>query len=84
MNIDEFNEKWKVYLEEGFGGLEIDDDEITEYLDREFQELHKIPGFSFSQIKIKFGSARVYLTPLSIRTGEIEKKINSMLIKKLN
>ena len=60
MGLQEFNEKYKDYLEEGHYGLAIPDPDIVNYLDKEFQELIKIPGFSYSQIKIKFDYVRFY------------------------
>lgn len=53
---DEFNTKYLAYIEKGFNerGLELDNPEAIEYLDKEFQELIKIPGFQFSMIKSKY------------------------------
>lgn len=84
MTANEFNIKYKDYLEEGHYGLGFDYPRITNYLDEMFQELIKIPGFQYSQIKWKFSSSCFY-TNLnevlgvklgSIITYEIEKKIN--------
>jgi len=60
MTQEEFNEKYKDFIEEGFSGLEFDNPVATEYLDKEFQELIKIPGFKFSQIKFKWFDYRFY------------------------
>jgi hypothetical protein len=54
MGLREFNNKYKDYLEKGHYGLAIDIPAVIEYLDKEFQELIKIPGFQYSQIKTKF------------------------------
>ena len=47
---EEFNIKYKDYLEIGHYGLDLDNPEAIEYLDNEFQEFIKIPNFSYSQI----------------------------------
>ena len=54
MNAEQFNEKYKDYLEDGHYGLDLHKPEVIEYLDGEFQELIKLPGFKYSQIKSKF------------------------------
>ena len=54
MTANEFNEKYKEYLEEGHYGLDISTPSIIKYLDEMFQDLIKIPGFKYSQIKEKF------------------------------
>ncbi len=56
----EFNEKYKDYLEEDFYGLAINSPKVVEYLDGIFSEFIKIPGFKYSQIKMKFDSVRFY------------------------
>ena len=54
MTSQEFNEKYKKFIEPGFEtrGLEIDIPEVTEYLDKVFQDFIKVEGFQFSMIKI--------------------------------
>ncbi len=79
MKVDEFNEKYKNYLEEGHYGLDISDESVIKYLDDKFQELIKIEGFSYSQIKLKFNMARVYIQPNSIDSYDIEENINKLL-----
>jgi hypothetical protein len=79
MNAEEFNEKYKEFLEEGHYGLDIHIPVVIDYLDDKFQELVKIPGFSYSQIKLKFGTARFYAEPSEVPTGEIESQINKLL-----
>ena len=54
MTNQEFNNKYKDYIEPGFDGCELDNEEALNYLDNEFQELINIPDFKFSQIKSKF------------------------------
>lgn len=61
MNTSEFNEKWNDFLENGFYGLAISNEEVIEYLDKEFTEYTKVnEKFSYSQIKTKFGFPVVY------------------------
>lgn len=55
MTENEFNEKYKEYLEEGHYGLAINTPSIIQYLDEIFQGLIKIPEFKYSQIKEKYG-----------------------------
>lgn len=78
MKIEEFDKKWEKYLEEGFYGLAIDNEKIIDYIDSEFDKEIKInPNFKFYQIKIKFGTSRVYAD--SDKTTEWENKINEIL-----
>ena len=86
MKIDEFNEKYKDYLEDGHYGLDIGYPSVIEYLDEVFQDLIKIPGFKYSQIKLKFNSARFYTNLYEImpRFGrlidsKIEKEIDFLV-----
>ena len=82
----EFTTKYKDYLEEGHYGMSIDEPSILTYVDQIFNDLIKIPGFQFSQIKTKYGLARVYtnlyeLMPFvgRIVDQELEDKINFIL-----
>ena len=55
----EFNEKYTDYLEEGHYGLDINIPSVIEYLDSTFDKgLVTIPGFKYSQIKLKFNGTR--------------------------
>lgn len=82
MTSQEFNQKWKNYLETGFYGMAIEDLEVIKYLDSEFsKEVLVNPNFSYSQIKIKFGSSRVYAE--SDKTHIWEKEINRLIKKRL-
>jgi len=83
MTTNEFNEKYKNYLEEGFYGLAIQDNNVIDYLDKEFEKEIKInPSFKYSQIKIKFGTSRVYAD--SNKTSEWENEIDNILKNKNN
>jgi hypothetical protein len=83
---EEFNEKYKQYIEEDHYGMDIHEPSVLAYVDQIFNDLIKIPGFQFSQIKTKFGMARVYtnlydLMPFvgRIIDQELEEKINFIL-----
>lgn len=79
MTSKEFNQKWKNYLETGFYGTAIENPDVIKYLDSEFsKEVLVNPNFSYSQIKIKFGSSRVYAESdkAYIWESEINKLIN--------
>ena len=82
MTSTEFNKKYEAYLEPGFYGLEFDFPAVTEMLDKEFQEFIKLPGFQYSQIKLKFGMARFYTTLTSAEEDRVEKQINTLIKQK--
>ena len=72
MTCKEFNKKWSSHLEEGFDGLVIELDEVVEFCDEQFTRMKDVyPHFTYSQIKLKFGSARVYLEG-DVSTGWID------------
>ena len=78
MEAQQFNEKWYKHLERGFYGMAIGDEDVIEYLDKEFEkEVAENPDFEYSQIKTKFGFARVYST--SNKNDEWEERINEIL-----
>ena len=80
MTTEEFNKKYSAYLEERFYGLAISHPEVVEYLDKEFEkEIEKNPEFQYSQIKMKFGSSRVYST--SDKSSEWEAEIDRIFRK---
>lgn len=81
MTNSEFNDKWKAYLEAGHYGLAIGYDSVIEYLDTEVMPLLvQIEGFTFSQIKMKFGGIRFYTSlPWWLLSG-IENNIRRILI----
>lgn len=60
MTEQEFNTKYADYIEEGFLGLEVDIEPITQWLDGIMSVLIKIPEFKLKQIKLKFGMFRFY------------------------
>lgn len=72
MRIEQFDDKWKSHLETGHYGLDITHPDVILYLDQKFTEIEKdFPNFEYSQIKLKFGYARVYMEPKQINTHEI-------------
>ena len=86
MTASEFNEKYKKYLEEGHYGLDISTPSIIKYLDEMFQDLIKIPGFKYSQIKEKFNTSRFYTNlykligkPGLIIGNEVERTLDILL-----
>ena len=88
MNASEFNEKYKNYLEEGHYGLAIDIPSVVKYFDEEvFPGLIKIPGFTYSQIKLKFNVCRFYTNidecanrfVFSAITYSVEEEINKLV-----
>ena len=83
MTKNEFNEKYKEYLEEGHYGLDISTPSIIKYLDEMFQDLIKIPGFKYSQIKEKFNTSRFY-TNLYELIGKPGSNINNEVERTLN
>jgi hypothetical protein len=60
MTANEFNEKYKPYIPEGWYGLGFDISEVTNYLDKVMEDLVMIPGFELHQVKLKFNTARFY------------------------
>jgi hypothetical protein len=80
MTCNEFNEKYNNWLEGGYYGLNIENDVVIDYLDKEFKDFIKIPEFCYKQIKTKFRSARFYCDGLSSYTiDRIEQTINKIL-----
>lgn len=66
--------------------MDINEPSVLAYVDQVFNDLTQIPGFQFSQVKTKFGLARVYtnledILPFvgRIINQELEEKINFIL-----
>lgn len=73
MTLENFNTKWKPYIEPRFYGASINHEGVLTYLDVEFEkEIEVNPDFNFAQIKLKFGTSRVYANSPNTRTWEIE------------
>jgi hypothetical protein len=83
MTSTEFNEKYSAYLDEGHYGLDIDIPEATKFLDDAFKDLIKIPGFTYFQIKSKYGTSRFY-TNLRDTLGFVGKHIENGIEKELD
>lgn len=79
MDYKEFNTKYKEYLEEGHYGLDIDIPSVVEYLDGMFEDLIVFKDFKYSQIKLKFNDARVYLNCNFVDTNVMEDEINKLV-----
>lgn len=79
MTTNEFNEKYKDYLEAGHYGLAISIPSVITYLDEKFKDLIQIPDFRYSQIKLKFNSSRFYCSPIGIETSDIEQEIDRLV-----
>ena len=80
MSKENFNKKWKKYLKKGHYGLDINDEKVITTLDNIFEDLTKIKGFKFIQIKTKFSSVRFYAEGISWDlTSAIENKIEEIL-----
>lgn len=78
MNQQQFNEKYKDYIEEGYQGLCFDIPKCTEYLNKIFENVIKTnPNFKFKQIKVKFNWYCFY----SNLPTEIENEITKELLK---
>ena len=80
MTVDEFNDKYDEWLEAGHYGLSINNEHIIKFLDNIFQDLTKIEGFSYSQIKLKYGMVRFYAEGISFTlSGMIENRLTKIL-----
>lgn len=86
MTVNEFNTKYKEYLDEGHYGLDIHIPKVIDFLDEIFFDLIQLPGFKYQQIKLKFDDCRFYFKTnfkykfleISIAQG-IEDKVNRLL-----
>ena len=79
MNREQFNAKYSNWLKEGHYGLSLVNEEVINYLDKEFQELIKIPDFKYLQIKSKFDWYCFYCENVSLeKRQEIENKIKKI------
>jgi ABC-type uncharacterized transport system permease subunit len=83
--IKEFNEKYKDYLNHESGML-LEISSVLTYVDQIFQDLIKIPGFKYQQIRTVYGLAKVVtnlqeIIPFAgrILEQELEEKINFIL-----
>lgn len=76
MTAEEFNTKYIEYLENGHYGLDVHNEQFITWLDNKFQDYIKLPEFSYSQIKTKFGTGRFYAEGISNEEiTEVENKI---------
>jgi len=86
LSSDDFNNKWKSKLDDNHYGMSIDDKDILKLVDNRFKEWERdYPDFKYQQIKMKFGSSRVYT--FGIPTDEclnLEQQINEIFDIKRN
>lgn len=76
MNQQEFNKKFKDYIEEGYQGLCFDIPECTEYLNKILTHIiEKQPDFKLRQIKGKFNRYCFYSNLPIMTENEITKKL---------
>lgn len=86
MTSEEFNDKYKQYIPEGWYGLGFNISDVTDYLDKVMEELILIPGFELHQVKLKFNVARFYFETKwkdksleALLGNKIESKINELV-----
>jgi len=86
MDADEFNQKYKNYIPNGWYGLGFSIPDVTDYLDKEMEDLILIPGFELHQVKLKFNMARFYFQTNwkdkgleAVIENKIESKINDLV-----
>jgi hypothetical protein len=85
----EFNTKYKQYIPNGWGGLEFDIPQVTDFLDSIMERgMVNLPDFELHQIKLKFGMCRFYFQTSienkkleSIIEFGIEQQVNNILMK---
>jgi hypothetical protein len=79
MTNEQFHIKYEQYLEPGFPGLELFNEDFIDWLDEKFQEFIKIKGFSYAQIKEKYYTGRFYCKGLTReQEKEVEDKIKEL------
>jgi len=67
MREQDFNEKYKEYLEPGSNGLEVTPSyEVMKIIDKKFQEWIKKPNFKYSLITYKNGFGQFHATGITI------------------
>jgi hypothetical protein len=80
MTAEEFNQKYADHLPKGWYGMAINDREIIEYLDDEFDRyIQRHPDFEFHQIKLKFNDPRVYTNAPQEQNSTWERHIRFIL-----
>lgn len=80
MTANEFNEKYKDYVEDRFTGLEFHIPGVTEFLDEIFEGVFiHVPNFKFAQIKLKFNYCCFYADLPRAMTALVETKINELV-----
>ncbi len=79
MTTQQFNEKYKPFLEEGHYGLDLAKPEAITYLDERFQEFTQRPDFKYAQIKSKFNWFCFYADGITTEERtEVENKLKEI------
>jgi hypothetical protein len=79
MTTQQFNEKYKAFLEEGHYGLALAKPEAITYLDERFQEFTQRPDFKYAQIKAKFNWFCFYADGITMdERTEVENKLKEI------
>lgn len=79
MTTEEFNNKYKDYLVEGYYGCELGLEEALKYLNSKFQEYVKLPNFKYQQIKSKFYNFCFYAEGISNEEkSEVELELSKI------
>ena len=77
LTLEQFNAKYKNFLEDRFYGLAINNQKVIDYLDAEFEMEITNGDFQYSQIKTKFDSVRCYTN--SDKNSKWESHIQELL-----
>ena len=83
MVADDFNQKYKKYIPNGWYGLGFNIPEVTEYLDKVMEDLITMPGFELHQVKLKFNTARFYFET-NWKDKSLEMALESKIESKIN
>jgi hypothetical protein len=79
MTAEQFNYKYRIYLEEGHYGLDIHEPTFITWLDTKFETFITQRLFSYTQIKTKYDIGRFYCSGLTKeQVNEVEDKITDM------
>ena len=83
MTAKDFNNKYKHNLKENFYGCANFDEELIDWLDKQFEEFVKNPDFVYYQIKVKFGYGCFYADGITTQERlTVENKITEYVQSK--
>lgn len=80
MTLQEFNTKWEEFIEFDHNGLQIDDQDVINFLDEKFQHFSQDPDFLCYSIFLKDGNPKYYGTD-DVNPIELEQAIRAILEK---